>query len=67
MTSDEVRAAARTADRIFGGAVSRVEQLHQAVGKCAFGPTAPLGLPRRSRLEPSHRPAPGVPDLTPPS
>jgi hypothetical protein len=48
VTSDEVRAAGRLAGRVFGGVVSQVEQVHQAVAKRAFGPTGPVGLPARA-------------------
>jgi hypothetical protein len=39
MTSDEVRAAGRLAGRVFGGVVSQVEQVHEAVATRADGGT----------------------------
>jgi pimeloyl-ACP methyl ester carboxylesterase len=47
MRSDEVRAAGRLAGQLFGGVVSQVEHVHQAVAKRSFGPTGPLGRPAR--------------------
>ena len=48
MTTDEIRSAGRLAGRVFGGVVSQVEQVHQAIAKRAFGPTRPFGLPAQT-------------------
>jgi pimeloyl-ACP methyl ester carboxylesterase len=48
MTSEEIRSAGRLAGRAFGGVVSQVEQVHQAIAKRAFGPTRLFGLPART-------------------
>lgn len=47
MTPAELRAAGRLGGRAFGGLVSQIEQVHQAVGRRAFGPAGPLGAPAR--------------------
>ncbi len=47
MTPAELRAAGRLGGLAFGGLVSLVEQVHQAVGRRAFGPARPAGAPAR--------------------
>jgi hypothetical protein len=47
MTPAELRAAGRLGGLAFGGLVSRIEQVHQAVGRRAFGPAGPAGAPAR--------------------
>ena len=47
MTPAELRAAGRLGGLAFGGLVSLVEQVHQAVGRRAFGPAGPAGVPAR--------------------
>ena len=47
MTPAELRAAGRLGGLAFGGLVSRIEQVHQAIGRRAFGPTGPVGVPAR--------------------
>ena len=47
MTPAELRAAGRLGGLAFGGLVSLVEQVHQAVGRRAFGPAGPAGAPAR--------------------
>ena len=47
MTPAELRAAGRLGGLAFGGLVSRIEQVHQAIGRRAFGPTGPAGVPAR--------------------
>jgi len=43
MTPAELRAAGRLGGLAFGGLVSRIEQVHQAVGRRAFGPAVACG------------------------
>ena len=47
MTPAELRAAGRLGGLAFNGLVSRIEQVHQAVGRRAFGPTGSAGVPAR--------------------
>ena len=47
MTPAELRAAGRLGGLAFNGLVSRIEQVHQAVGRRAFGPTGLAGVPAR--------------------
>ena len=47
MTPAELRAAGRLGGLAFGGLVSRIEQVHQAIGRRAFGPAGPAGVPAR--------------------
>jgi hypothetical protein len=47
MTPAELRAAGRLGGLAFGGLVSRIEQVHQAIGRRAFGPAGPAGVPTR--------------------
>jgi hypothetical protein len=47
MTPAELRAAGRLGGLAFGGLVSRIEQVHQAIGHRAFGPAGPAGAPTR--------------------
>lgn len=47
MTPAELRAAGRLGGLAFGGLVSRIEQVHQAIGHRAFGPAGPAGAPAR--------------------
>jgi hypothetical protein len=47
MTPAELRAVGRLGGLAFGGLVSRIEQVHQAIGRRAFGPTGPAGAPAR--------------------
>ena len=47
MTPAELRAAGRLGGLAFGGLVSRIEQVHQAVARRSFGPAGPAGAPAR--------------------
>jgi len=47
VTPAELRAAGRLGGLAFGGLVSRIEQVHQAIGHRAFGPAGPAGAPAR--------------------
>jgi len=47
MTPAEVRAAGRLGGLAFGGLVSRIEQVHQAIARRSFGPAGPAGAPAR--------------------
>jgi alpha-beta hydrolase superfamily lysophospholipase len=47
MTPAELRAAGRLGGLAFGGLVSRIEEVHQAVGRRAFGPAGSAGVPAR--------------------
>ncbi len=48
MTPAELRAAGRLGGLAFGGLVSRIEQVHQAIARRSFGPAGPAGAPVRS-------------------
>ena len=50
MTPAELRAAGRLGGLAFNGLVSRIEQVHQAVGRRAFGPTGSAGVARGTYL-----------------
>jgi len=47
MTPAELRAAGRLGGLAFGGLVSRIEQVHQAIARRSFGPVGPAGAPAR--------------------
>jgi hypothetical protein len=47
MTPAELRAAGRLGGLAFGGLVSRIEQVHQAIAGGSFGPAGPAGAPAR--------------------
>ena len=47
MTPAELRAAGRLGGLAFGGLVSRIEQVHQAIARRSFGPAGPAGAPAR--------------------
>jgi len=47
MTPAELRAAGRLGGLAFGGLVAQIEQVHQAIGRRAFGPAGPAGAPVR--------------------
>ena len=47
MTPAELRAAGRLGGLAFGGLVSRIEQVHQAVASRSFGPAGPAATPAR--------------------
>jgi pimeloyl-ACP methyl ester carboxylesterase len=47
MTPAELRAASRLGGHAFAGAVSRIEQVHQAIAGRAFGPVRHAGAPAR--------------------
>jgi hypothetical protein len=47
MTPAELRAAGRLGGLAFGGLVSRIEQVHQAIAGRSFGPAGPAGAPAR--------------------
>ncbi len=47
MTPDELRAAGRLGGLAFDGLVSRIEQVHRAIGGRAFGAAGPASVPAR--------------------
>jgi pimeloyl-ACP methyl ester carboxylesterase len=47
MTPAEIRAVSRLGGHAFAGLVSRIEQVHQAIGGRAFAPMGPAGVPGR--------------------
>jgi pimeloyl-ACP methyl ester carboxylesterase len=47
MTPAELRAAGRLGGLAFGGLVSRIEQVHQAIARRSFGPAGQAGAPAR--------------------
>ncbi len=47
MTPAEIRALSRLGGQAFAGLVSRIEQVHQAIGRRAFTPIGPAGAPAR--------------------
>jgi pimeloyl-ACP methyl ester carboxylesterase len=47
MTPAEIRALSRLGGHAFGGLVSRIGQVHQAIGRRALTPIGPVGIPVR--------------------
>ena len=47
MTPAELRAVSRLGGHAFAGLVSRIEQVHQAIGGRAFGSIGPVSAPVR--------------------